>query len=83
MDGPCMFYSFYQQQRRTSYQVVRADQSLRRDGGGGRGNHDLSAAARGAADSDHVFEMQLKNQFNSHMLLDSKYRVLNQLGEIT
>ena len=35
---------------------MSADQPLRRDGGGGRGNHNLSAAAaRVVADSDHDF----------------------------
>ena len=47
---------------------MRADQPLRRDGGGGRGNHDLSAAAaRVVADSDHDFDHQNPN-FVLHFL---------------
>ena len=43
---------------------MSADQPLRRDGGGGRGNHNLSsAAARVVADSDHDFGHRKPNFF--------------------
>ena len=46
---------------------MRADQTLRRDGGGGRGYHDLTAAAHVAADSDYDFR-SFKIQFMSNIL---------------